>query len=284
MRNWIFLFLIFCSCSSSRPKLTVCAIFKNEAPWLKEWVTYHHKILGVEHFYLYNNESSDGYQEVLQPFIDQGIVEVIDWDSNDPTHLADGAFMDSPWSAAQLGAYNDCLKNRALGKAKWVAIIDIDEFIVPVKGVKSLYALLDQAEKNKKGSVSIPWRVFGTSRVKSLKEQELLTEKLTWRAEDSHPWHQLVKSIHRPEAVDFCLVHIIKKLKPGFGARTFKPDQVRIHHYWTRTEDCCVAKRNTERFDAFHKTEDHTIEQYLPDLRRQMFTASTDSPEQNTSQ
>jgi hypothetical protein len=54
-------------------------MFKDEAPWLKEWISYHHNILGVEHFYLYNNDSSDDYREVLRPWIDQHIVELIDW-------------------------------------------------------------------------------------------------------------------------------------------------------------------------------------------------------------
>lgn len=263
------------SCSSSHHiyRMAICAMFKNEAPWLKEWIDYHRNVLKVDHFYLYNNESTDQYQKILEPYIHQGIVELIDWDSSDPSHLAEGAFMDAPWSAAQLGAYNDCLRTRALGKAKWVAMIDLDEFIVPVKGAKSFYALLDQAEKNKRGTVSIEWRVFGTSGVEDLRPGELLTEKLTWRSNDDHPWNKLVKSIHRPEAVEFCLVHIAKKISPGFGARTLKPDQVRIHHYWSRTERNFVEKRNQGReidpsfFVPFHQVQDTTIHQYLNELR-----------------
>ncbi|MBX7066979.1 MAG: glycosyltransferase family 92 protein [Parachlamydiales bacterium] len=275
MRKVLFLLLVLCSCSNSTYpyRLAICAMFKNEGPWLKEWVAYHRNALKVDHFYLYNNESTDNYQEVLQPYIDEGVVEVIDWDSQNPNHLAQGAFMDAPWSAAQLGAYNDCLKTRAIGKAKWVAMIDIDEFIVPVKGIKSFYALLDQAEKNKRGTVSMEWRVFGTSGVRELHEGELLTEKLTMRAADEHPWNRLVKSIHRPEAVDFCLVHVAKKLNPGFGARTFKPDQVRVHHYWSRTEKAYMDKRNQGKefdpaiFEPFHQVQDTTIQQYLTQFR-----------------
>ena len=36
--------------------VAVCAIFKNEAPYLKEWIEFNH-LVGVEHFYLYNNNS-----------------------------------------------------------------------------------------------------------------------------------------------------------------------------------------------------------------------------------
>lgn len=271
MRKFLLL-LILTACSSPYPhRLAVCAIFKNEAPWIKEWLTYHRDVLGVSKFYLYNNESTDDYKAVLGPFIEEGVVELIDWDSRNPTHLAYGAFMDAPWCPAQLGAYNDCLKNRALKEAKWVAMIDIDEFIVPSIGVKGFYKLLDDAEKHNKGTVSIHWRVFGTSGVEELREGELLTEKLVRRARDDLPWNKLVKSIHRPEAVSFCLIHIAEKLNPNFGAKTFKPDQVRINHYWTRTEKFCLQKRHKskethpELLQALNEVEDLTI---LPLIRR----------------
>lgn len=268
-RFFLIAFLIFSSCSSPHCyHLAICSIFKNEAPWLKEWLLYHHHVLGVEHFYLYNNESTDHYLEVLEPFIQKGIVELFDWDSKDPKHQAFGAFMDAPWSSAQLGAYNHCLTQKALGKAKWVAMIDIDEFIVPMKGISSFYACLKKAEKKKKGTVSLQWRVFGTSGVQELQEGELLTEKLTFRSSDTHPWNLLVKSIHRPEAIDFCLVHIADKLKPNFGAVTLSADEARIHHYWARTEQFCLEKRNLSKesnpkfFEELNQIEDLSIHEY----------------------
>lgn len=261
------LIVVLCSCSKSTNyphRLAICAIFKNEAPYLKEWVDYHHDVLRVNYFYLYNNDSSDNYREVLQPYIDQEIVELIDWTSNDPTHQAVGEFMDAPWSGSQLGAYNDCLK-KALGIAKWVAMIDIDEFIVPGKSVKRFYKLLDDAERNKAGTVCLHWRVFGTSDVEELLPGEKLTEKLTWRSRDDHPWNGRVKSIHRPEAVAFCLIHIAKTLKPNFRSKTFKPDEMCLHHYWTRTTRECLEKRSFSYemdptfFDLLHQIDDPSI-------------------------
>lgn len=49
-------------------KVSVCAIFKNEAPYLKEWIEFN-RIVGVEHFYLYNNNSEDNYEEIIAPYI-----------------------------------------------------------------------------------------------------------------------------------------------------------------------------------------------------------------------
>ena len=37
---------------------SICAIFKDEARFLREWLEYH-RLIGIEHFYLYNNFSTD---------------------------------------------------------------------------------------------------------------------------------------------------------------------------------------------------------------------------------
>lgn len=278
MKKWALLLVFFCfSCTSQSPykyHLSICAIFKNEAEWLQEWILYHHKVLGVEHFYLYNNESTDEYEAILKPFIEKGLVELYDWDSETPDHLAFGAFMDAPWNAAQIGAYNHCLKRCALGISKWVAMIDIDEFIVPKRGIKSFYRLLDRAKKKHKGSVSIHWRMFGTSGVERLEDGEFLTEKLLKRSRDIDPKNQTVKSIHRPEAVDFCIIHIADQLNPGFGEKTFKPEIVQLNHYWTRTASFCREKRGysyenqQELFESLNEIEDRAILKYVPQLKK----------------
>ena len=44
---------------------SICAIFKDESLSIKEWIEYH-KLIGVEHFYLYNNKSKDSSVSILQ--------------------------------------------------------------------------------------------------------------------------------------------------------------------------------------------------------------------------
>lgn len=240
--------LLSFSCSSShKHRLAICAMFQNEAPWLKEWITYHHKVLGVDHFYLYNNDSTDDFMKILQPYIDNGMVELIDWSSNDPSHWVTEINYLVPWIAVQVNAYKDCLKNRALGKSRWVALIDIDEFIVPAKGVKSFYETIRSLEKKGKGSIQMFWRCFGTSDIEALKEGELMVENLVWRSHDDHPWNTLFKSIHRPEAVTTLNPHGADKLKKPYRRYTLPREQATIHHYWTRTEQVCLEKRNLSK-------------------------------------
>jgi len=38
--------------------LSICAIFKDEAPYLPEWIEFH-RLVGVERFFLYDNGSGD---------------------------------------------------------------------------------------------------------------------------------------------------------------------------------------------------------------------------------
>lgn len=249
-------------------RLAICAIFYDEGPRLKEWVDYHHQALGVNLFYLYNNNSSDNFQEVLAPYIEKGLVELIEWESSEE-HGVFGLdeFQHVPY---QIGAYRDCLKNRAPKKAEWVAMIDIDEFIVPANGVNAFYTLLNEEKKIKAGSLRIYWKVFGTSGVKSLKEGELLTEKLIRRAPDDYEWHSQIKSIHQPKAAARkCLVHEVLKVEKGYKIKTLPPEVCRIHHYWTGTEERCNEKRilDTNHGEKFLKTlnavEDRSIYPYL---------------------
>lgn len=128
--------------ASPKYKVSLCAIFRDEAVFLQEWIDYH-RVIGVEHFYLYNNQSADNYREVLQPYIDEGLVDLIDW----------------PGRYAQLSAYEDCYKNFAR-ETEWIGYIDLDEFVCPLEK-SDLSLWLDRYRRYP--SVCLYWRLFGTS-------------------------------------------------------------------------------------------------------------------------
>ena len=58
--------------------LSICAIFKNEARYLEEWIKFHRGV-GVSHFFLYDNESTDDPLTVLRPWIEMGLVTLVAW-------------------------------------------------------------------------------------------------------------------------------------------------------------------------------------------------------------
>lgn len=121
---------------------SICGIFKNEGLYLKEWIDYHLKI-GIEHFYLYNNFSDDNYVSVLLPYIESGIVDLIDW----------------PVEQGQLSAYEDCISKYKF-ESNWIGFIDIDEFVTPLNG-KNFINELSKLEN--RPVVKIYWKIFGSS-------------------------------------------------------------------------------------------------------------------------
>ena len=46
-------------------KTIICAILKDETPYLEEWIK-HHLAIGVEHFVLYDNNSAIPIRETLK--------------------------------------------------------------------------------------------------------------------------------------------------------------------------------------------------------------------------
>jgi hypothetical protein len=148
------LVFIFSICQSlCAYELGIVTMFRNEANYLKEWVEYHH-MLGVDHFLLYNDRSDDHWTEVLEPYINSNLVEVIEWPF---ANEAIGLF--PTW---QTMAYQDGLK-RSKGNTKWLAFIDVDEFILPKKNA-TILECLNQFFSTADG-VFVCWRNFGTNGV-----------------------------------------------------------------------------------------------------------------------
>ncbi|MBR4267266.1 MAG: glycosyltransferase family 92 protein [Bacteroidales bacterium] len=140
-------------------KVAICAIFKNEALYLREWIEYH-KIVGVEHFYLYNNNSEDNYEEVLKPYIANGSVTLTQW----------------PQNQAQMKCYHNAIE-RFFSETEWLTFIDIDEFIVP-NSTDNIYDFLKPFQKNRPVVIAY-WRMFGTSGMISRDPKNLVSEDLT---------------------------------------------------------------------------------------------------------
>ncbi|XDE60951.1 glycosyltransferase family 92 protein [Arthrospira platensis BEA 1257B] len=54
-------------------RFSICAIMRDEGCYLMEWLEFH-KLVGVERFYLYNNNSVDNTQDIVIPYIQTGEV------------------------------------------------------------------------------------------------------------------------------------------------------------------------------------------------------------------
>jgi glycosyl transferase family 92 len=130
----------------TKPKkheLSVCAIFKNEKKYLKEWIEYH-RMIGIDHFYLYNNNSSDRPLTILLPYIKQGVVTLISWPDALPEEKEENSAM---WAlSTQVSAYENAIQTRAKKESEWLVLMSVDEFLVPGEQT-SLKTLLKQNER-----------------------------------------------------------------------------------------------------------------------------------------
>lgn len=211
-------------------ELAIAAMFQDEARWLPEWLEYH-LLTGVQHFYLYNNLSSDNYQDVLRPYIDRGEVELTEW-----PYVGGNTY-----DAAQCDAYRDALR-RAQNTVKWLAIIDVDEFLVPIKEDNLTTVLAPFESDSSIGGVCAAWVCFGTSYVPRIPQDRLMIETLVWSGEglETHgpfPWDKgTFKSIVRADRTNSVESPHVALYNAGHSHVPLFPDLIQINHYWTKDD------------------------------------------------
>ena len=125
-------------------EISIAAIFRNEADYLKEWIEFH-LMVGVDRFYLYDNESTDCFLPILKPYIECGKVVLIPW----ATFLKD--------ASAQRLAYAHAVCN-CNATVRWLVFIDIDEFLFSETSddIKPIFSGLDEL-----AAIVIPRFEFG---------------------------------------------------------------------------------------------------------------------------
>ena len=160
--------------------IIICAILKDETPYLVEWVE-HHLSIGIEHFVLYDNNSVIPAKQTLEAYVRKGVVEVIDC-----------PITNSP----QLKAYTHCLYNMH-GRTKWIAYIDLDEFII-LKKYHDIHAFL--ADYDEYAGVCMNWVIY-TANGHIEKPEGLVMQNYTESLPYDFPANQHVKSIVRPDYV-----------------------------------------------------------------------------------
>jgi hypothetical protein len=272
---------------SSEPKsyLAVAAIYRDEAPYLREWIEFH-RIVGVERFFLYDNFSLDDHREVLAPYVDEGIVVLHDW----------------PVFPGQIPAYDDVLR-RHRDESRWIAFIDLDEFLFSPT-LRPLPEILRDYEDHP--GVMANWAVFGSSGHRT-QPPGLVTENYVWRMKTPEGPQQS-KSILDPTSVERCGgAHFFfykngsavdERHHPVPYGRTAEPEseRLRVNHYYTKsieegkkkllrraatTGDLRTAAHNRLEIvdENMNEVLDETITAYLPELRSRLGLSIDAQPE-----
>ena len=255
--------------------LSLCCIIKDER-YLEEFIIYY-RILGVEHFFIYDNESNEPIINRLKHSYFQDICTIINY----------------PGKVQQLNAYHDCLF-KVRNKTKWLIIVDGDEFILPKKHI-TIRNFLDEYENF--DAIGINWMMFGSSFHEKIQPGFMINNyRLCEGIQNQH-----IKTICRPEKVlkmldphSVLLVNPDKYVDPnkriisGPFNKEYTIDIIQINHYWGKSAEEHYEKRDRGRattldkrviddniHENFNKTECNLIiDKYLTYLKKIYFGLS----------
>lgn len=253
-----------------RYQIAVVAIIKNEGAYIKEWVSYHHMI-GVSHFYLFDNGSTDNTKAELSKFIESGVVDFIPFKGIN----------------RQLPAYNYALEH--YGKdCRYMAFIDADEFLFVMNESLSLEdvinELLDGSDKKLVGGLAVNWRMFGSSGLEHKPEGGVL-ENFLYRAAEDGKGNDCIKTIVDPRKVYkykhphfptylygyYSIDENGKKVK-GWSHPAAQINKIRINHYFTKSKEEWVERRSLGKADK--SDEKRTIEEFYAHDNNDIFDDS----------
>ena len=256
----IFIKLLFYKKNVVKPKkyfLSILSIFKNEAPFLKEFIEYY-LLMGVDHFYLYNNNSEDNYMDILEPYISKGIVTFHDW----------------PLIPGQDAMYDHFyIEHRH--ETNWVSFLDLDEFICPIKDLNIPEWL---KKHDKYPEVMIYWKMFGTNGKMDHDYDRLLVEQYT------NSWPKLDSIGKIIWNTDYDIVEFFTGLMHGFkvwykgyrippinqfgyfvdyGIHRYSNEELDIqcNHYWSKSYE--NYKNKHKRGDAVFGKSWKTFDKFL---------------------
>jgi hypothetical protein len=194
-------------------------------------------LVGVQKFFIYDNESTDNLREFLEPYIKDGIVE----------------YTFFPGKRQQVTVYNDALR-RYKYTSFWLAFIDIDEFLVPVE-MKTVTDFLRNFEDVP--GIEINQVLYGSSGHKR-KTDGLVMERFKDHSSFDLLQNRGVKSIINPRRIFYmATAHIAEYFNGEYSVDTHKNknmkgslerpvlhDKIRHNHY-----ACKSLEEFTERID-----------------------------------
>ncbi|KAM1498198.1 hypothetical protein PS1_021428 [Malus domestica] len=211
----------------SNPKkheLCVCTMLWNQAPAIREWIMYH-SWLGVERWFIYDNNSDDGIEDVVRE---------LDWQNYNVSRQS------WPWIKTQEAGFSHCAL-KAKDECNWVGFFDVDEFFYfprafrrhggdfSVPGENSLRKLVSNFSNSATvAEIRTDCRSFGPSGLSSHPSQGI-TVGYTCRLQSP----ERHKSIVRTELLDVTLLNVVHhfRLREGYRHVNVPEGIAVINHY-----------------------------------------------------
>ncbi|XP_017835219.2 uncharacterized protein LOC108594527 [Drosophila busckii] len=247
----------------------------DQALYLMEYLEFY-ALLGVSHFTFYNHTLGPHASCVLQSYQNgqvPGNLTAFDWEPLLSSEIAQNmtprvlkspnyqrpTVSILPWNLRMrsqkeirteglFAALNDCLY-RTMYRYKYLALVDLDEFIVPrfTDTLNELLSSLNQRFRNRNtGAYSFQNAFYylqfaddnlassgvdvGNEQLGSVRAS-LVTQRKTRRRYKLHPQKQRSKYICKPEAVVEAGNHFVWEFAPGKGSLNVPPKDAMLQHY-----------------------------------------------------
>ena len=202
-----------------------------------DWVELN-RALGAELLVLYYHSVPDNMYTILQPYVDTGLVEVIDWNLKEPSipkmHTLDNGMS---------GVINECIY-RNMNRVKYLALTDIDEFIVPESKFEKIGEMMKYLEETTKSKPVSAYRFLNTYyfedpvSVPQVKEVSLCPSmklpryfRRTQRATHAEKYGS-DKLVIKPTAVNVAQVHFVVDNQKEYQKEYEVPNDIgRSNHY-----------------------------------------------------
>jgi hypothetical protein len=128
-----------------RQALAVLTMARDEAPFLPEWIA-HHLAIGADRIFVYTNNNSDGTDRLLHWFSQNAPVV--------PIHTTAAPGVNIQWKNYEHAVF--LLPELRL--YEWVAVVDVDEFLVPEARFNHHLPTMLAATPRDTDSILFPWR------------------------------------------------------------------------------------------------------------------------------
>ncbi|CAN6881327.1 hypothetical protein Bca4012_071544 [Brassica carinata] len=216
--------------SGVKHELCVCTMLWNQAPFLREWIMYH-SWLGVERWFIYDNNSDDDIQEEIELLNSENY--------NVSRHVW-------PWIKTQEAGFSHCAV-RAKDECIWVGFFDVDEFYYfPThrsQGLPSKNALSSLVSNYTSwglvGEIRTECHSYGPSGLTTVPSQGVT---VGYTCRQANPERH--KSIIRPEMLTSSLLNEVHhfQMREGVGHMSLLESVAVVNHYKYQVWDTFKAK------------------------------------------
>lgn len=135
-----------------RHGIAIATMVKDEENYIEEWLAFHQAV-GIRHFIIYDNGSTDRTASIARTRLSRDELTLVPW-AGRMTDTASGQQFNN-----QVIALAHAILN--FGPAfRWMALIDVDEFLLPKRG-KTVEEALGAVDGFP--NISLPWHMFGPS-------------------------------------------------------------------------------------------------------------------------